>query len=97
MQGAGRATADHGGAQRTTAKHGGHGEVLILYTVYSTALWNTGGYCMPVAGPLPFPTITGVWERRRGVRVGRGIGRNIRYQHLAPEFLLFYITGMVQI
>jgi hypothetical protein len=30
---------------------------------------------MSVAGPLPFPTIAGVWERRR--RVGWGIGRNI--------------------
>jgi hypothetical protein len=33
---------------------------------------------MSVAGPLPFPTITGVWERRRGA--GWMVGRNI-YQH----------------
>ena len=32
---------------------------------------------MSVAGPLPFPKVTGVREGRRGVGVGRGIGGNI--------------------
>jgi hypothetical protein len=38
---------------------------------------------MSVAGPLLYPTITGVWERRRGVR--RRIGRNINMGYRKPR------------
>jgi hypothetical protein len=66
------------GGPRTTARHGGQVDTprMLLYCLLSTIIYYYGmKRAMPVAGPLPFPTITGVWERRRGV--GRRIGRNI--------------------
>ena len=49
----GRATADQGEARRT----GGY----VCYCILCYGMQRT----MPVAGPLPFPTIAGVWKRRR--------------------------------
>jgi hypothetical protein len=42
---------------------------MVLYTTLRIQR------AMSVAGPLPFPTIAGVWERRK--RAGRRTGRNI--------------------
>jgi hypothetical protein len=38
---------------------------------------------------LPFPTITGVWERRRGAGAGRRIGGNINKPATALRMPVF--------
>ena len=53
--------AGHGG-RRATAGHGGPGG-RICYCILCYEMQRA----MSVAGTLPFPTVTGVWKRRRGV------------------------------
>jgi hypothetical protein len=50
---------------------------------YGIELYRRLLYSMPVAGPLPFPKVTGVWERRRGV--GWRIGKNINKAPKPPK------------
>jgi hypothetical protein len=68
--------AGHGGARRTTADQG-EARRTGEYVCYCILCYGMQG-AMSVAGPLPLPTIAGVWERRR--RAGWGIGRNINIQ-----------------
>jgi hypothetical protein len=44
-----------GGPRRTTARHGGQAGA------HATLYYRMQG-AISVTGPLPFPTITGVWE-----------------------------------
>jgi hypothetical protein len=65
-----------GGRRRATADRRTR---VLLATVFYGAMQGT----MPVAGPLPFPTITGGWNRRKGLK--RGEGGACQHRHLDQE------------